>query len=234
MKQFFKGQRILVVAAHPDDEVLGCGGTLAKAAEQGAEVFVKFLGEGVSARFPIGDYDSDEYHSESNKRTESAVCALRALNVERYEFGDRLCGQFDTLPMLSIVKEIEATIRKFEPHTLLTHNPFEVNLDHRFTYQAVEVACRPTGGFMVSEIYSFEIPCSGSWTFNSSFIPNVFVDVTDYWDLKLKAWSCYESESRPYPFPRSIEGLTALGQYRGMKAGLKMAEAFRCERLTVI
>ena len=230
---FYKGMRILVVAAHADDEVLGCGGTLAKAIEAGVEVLVKFLGEGVSARFPVGEYDSDEYRIQTEVRMEGALRALGVLGINNYEFGERLCGQFDTYPLISIVKDIERTMEQFRPHVLFTHNPAEVNIDHRLSYEAVEVASRPTRDFIATQIYTFEIPCSGSWTFQSTFKPNVFVDVSRYWDKKLAAWSCYEGEGRPFPFPRSAQGLKTLAQYRGMAANLDLAEAFRMVRMIV-
>ena len=230
---FFKGMRILVVAAHPDDEVLGCGGTLAKAIDAGAEVAVQFLGEGISARFPVGQYDNIEFRTQTDLRNKCSRKALHVLGITNYEFGERLCGQFDTHPLISIVKDIESKMEQFKPHLLLTHNPSEVNIDHRLSYEAVEVACRPTRNFIATQIYTFEIPCSGSWTFESTFKPNVFVDVSEQWDKKLAAWACYQGEARPFPFPRSTEGLISLAQYRGMMSNLKLAEAFRMVRMIV-
>lgn len=230
---FSKGQRILVVGAHPDDEVLGCGGTIAKAIFMGAEVAVQFLGEGISARFPFGQYDSPEFHTQTQIRISGAKKALSVLGITDFEFGTRLCGQFDTYPLISIVKEIESKLERFKPQLLFTHNPSEVNIDHRIAYEAVEVACRPTRSFIPDAIYTFEIPCSGSWTFESTFKPNVYVDISEHWDRKIEAWSCYEGESRPFPFPRSIEGLKTIAQYRGLMSNLKMVEAFRLVRMVI-
>lgn len=230
---FSKGMRILVVAAHPDDEVLGCGGTIARAIAAGAEVAIQFLGEGISARFPLGEYDSEEFHSQTRIRTDGARAALKVLGVTDCEFGDRLCVQFDTYPLVAFVKDIERKIDQFKPDVLFTHNPVEVNIDHRLTYEAVEVACRPTRATTPPQIYCFEIPCSGSWTFETAFRPNVFVDISEFWEQKLAAWDCYKGEDRPFPFPRSHEGLRTIAQYRGMMSNLKLAEAFRMVRMVV-
>jgi LmbE family N-acetylglucosaminyl deacetylase len=229
-----KNQRILVIAAHPDDEVLGCGGTLAKAIKLGATVRVVFLGEGVSARFPFGQYENNDFYSQSKIRTDEAKAALKVLRINDIHFGDRLCVQFDTLPHITLVKDIEKHINDFQPTILLTHNPSEVNIDHRLTYEAVEVACRPTGKeSLPEEVYTFEIICSGSYKFSPSFSPNVFVDISDTWDVKVRAWECYEKESRPFPFPRSIEGLETLAMYRGLSSGMKRVEAFSLARMIV-
>src|SRR5688572_24998346 len=172
--RFDKSTRLMVVAAHPDDEVLGCGGTLAKALDMGAVVEVVFLGEGVSSRFPIGDYSSKEFEEQTARRITGARNALELLGIDVAHFGKRLCCQFEQLPLLSIVKEIEERMDAFRPTMLLTHNPAEVNIDHRLTFEAVEVACRPPRMSTPSEIYAFEIVCSGNWTFDAMFKPNVF------------------------------------------------------------
>jgi LmbE family N-acetylglucosaminyl deacetylase len=229
-----KHHRVLVIAAHPDDEILGCGGTLAKAIEFGAKVRVVFLGEGVSARFPFGQYESEEFSLQSKKRTAEAKSALKILGINDIHFGTRLCVQFDTLPHITIVKEIEQHLKEFKPTKLFTHNLSEVNIDHRLTYEAVEAACRPINSeYIPSEIYTFEVVCSGSFKFKSSFFPNVFVDISKTWDVKVKAWECYKVESRPFPFPRSIKGLETLAQYRGLSSGMEKVEAFNLARMLV-
>jgi len=218
--------RLLVVAAHPDDEVLGCGGTLVKAIKKGTQVAVLFLGEGISSRFPIGEYDSPEFAQQTAQRKEETEQALKVLGIKKVKYGERLCTQFDTYPRLSIVKEIEEEMQSFAPTMLFTHNPSEVNIDHRITHESVEIACRPTREWIPKEIYTFEIICSGNWKFSPFFKPNVFVDISDSWEKKMEAWHCYQGETRPFPFPRSDEGLDALARFRGMAAGIKKAEAF--------
>jgi len=228
--KFNSKTRLLVVAAHPDDEILGCGGTLAKAKKQGCNIRVVFLGEGVSARFTIGEYNSKEFSQQSKQRELEAETALKTLGIADSHFGKRLCTQFDTYPLLSIVKDIENQIASFKPDILLTHNPSEVNIDHRITYEAVEIACRPTRKDLPQEIYTFEVVCSGNFKFSPYFIPNVFIDISDTWDEKMEAWSSYAGEAKDYPFPRSEEGLETLAKFRGMSCGLEKAEAFHLVR----
>ncbi len=230
---FTSKTRLLVIAAHPDDEVLGCGGTILKALQQGAQVKVVFLGEGISARFPIGQYDSPEFFAQTAQRQREAQAALKVLGVKHVRFSERLCTQFDTYPFLSIVKDIEGEMRSFRPTILLTHNPSEVNIDHRITYEAVEVACRPVNIWAPREIYAFEIICSGNWKFDPHFRPNVFVDVEKVWQKKMKAWHCYRGEARPFPHFRSDKGLETLATFRGLSVGIKKAEAFRLVRQVV-
>lgn len=227
---FIKDKKILIVAAHPDDEVLGMGGTISKAIDNGSEVHVAFLGEGISARFPIGDYESDEFKMQTKIRNEGAIKALELLGVKNYYFGKRLCTQFDKYSRLSIVKEIEQFINELKVDILFTHNPVEVNIDHIITYEAVEIACRPVNNNKPREIYTFEIVCSGNWKFDESFKPNVYVDINKYLDKKLEAWHHYQGEGRPYPFPRSDLGLKTLARYRGMASGLSLAEGFKLVR----
>jgi hypothetical protein len=113
---------------------------------------------------------------------------------------------------------------------LFTHNPSEVNIDHRITYEAVEVASRPVNGWFPKEIYTFEVACSGNWKFDPYFKPNVFVNIERFWVNKIRAWRCYEGEQRPFPHFRSEKGLETLATFRGMAVGMKKAEAFRLVR----
>jgi LmbE family N-acetylglucosaminyl deacetylase len=230
---FEKGRKLAIVAAHPDDEVLGCGGAIAKAIDKGMGVFVLFLGEGISARFPVGQYDNEEFRDQTRLRMEGSKKALSYLGVKDIIYDERLCGQFEQLPIISITKRIEWFLEKFKPNILLTHSPNEVNIDHQITYKAVEIATRPTRNWLPDEIYTFEIVCSGHWTFEGGMVPNTFVDVSPYWEKKLKAWHHYEGESRPFPFPRSDKGLETLANLRGMESNLPMAEAYRLLRKIV-
>ena len=226
--------RILVVAAHPDDEVLAMGGLLSLAKKNKLPVSVLFLGEGVSARFAKTQFSSAELYEAHEIRMEGAKKALKFLGVENIKYGKHLCCRFDGVENLDLVKSIESKIDEFKPTQIYTHNPIEVNIDHRLTYQAVETAVRPKPGLSVKKIYSFEIPCSGNWTFDGSFKPNTYVNIESVWEEKLFAWRCYEGEERPFPFPRSDKGLEVLANYRGMQSGIRLAEAFKLLRHTAV
>ena len=188
---------------------------------------------GPQARIPVGSYDSDQFRQETQVRMDSARRSLSTLGITDVIFGTRLCCQFDTLPQLDLTKEIEAVMSRFRPTAILTHNPAEVNVDHGLVYEAVEAACRPTRDFVPSQILTFEVVCSGNWTFERTFKPNVFIDIDEFWDKKLAAWHCYTGEQRPFPFPRSDVGLDTLAKYRGMQASLARAEAFRLMRAVI-
>ena len=227
---FKKGSRLLVVAAHPDDETLGCGGTILKAISMGVSVSVLFLGEGISARFDKKDYNTKEFLKATNKRQDGCIKALKILGVKDFEFNNYYCCQFDKINLLTFVKIIEKKIKKFNPDTIITHNINEVNIDHIKTFEALEVASRPFLGSNLKLIVGMEIPCSGNWKFNQSFKPNFFVDINKFWKVKIKAWKCYKGEERQFPFPRSVEGIETMAKLRGMQSGLIKAEGFKLFR----
>lgn len=222
--------RVLIIAAHPDDEVLAMGGTIARLKALNARVKVQFLGEGVSARFERDDIGKQKFLDQSKVRTDGARAALDSLRVDEVVFGSRLCCRFDAIDSLDIVKDIEETIADYDPSHIFTHNPIEVNIDHKITYNCVETAVRPKPDQRLRAVYGFEIVCSGNWTFMDQFKPTTYVDIKDYWQEKLNAWHCYKGENRPFPFPRSDIGLETLAKYRGMQAGMSKAEGFRVLR----
>lgn len=228
--KFDNKQRVLVISSHPDDETLGAGGTIAKFRASGSEVRVHFLGEGVTARFSDAEIDSKEAKEQSIFRKECSIRALGLLGVEIFSFSERLCTQFDTYSMRSIVREIEDVMEDYHPTIILTHNRSDVNVDHRITYEAVEVASRPHGRNYLQAVYSFEIICSSGWKFRDRFEPNCFVDISNYIEQKIQAWNEYSGEQRPFPFPRCDEGLRVLAAYRGMMSGFKSAEGFELLR----
>ena len=222
--------KILIIAAHPDDEVLGMGGAMSKFRKLGAEVIVQFLGEGISARFNKSEFGNSDFEKASAVRMSGARKALKALDVYNIKFGEHYCCRFDRLEILDLVKDIEASILSFDPTHIFTHNPLEVNIDHRITYRAVETAVRPKLGSALKAVYGFEIICSGNWSFDGQLNPSTYVDISEEMNAKLKAWSCYTGEERPFPFPRSIEGIKTLAKLRGIQSGLSMAEGFKLFR----
>jgi len=227
---FSKNNKILVLAAHPDDEVLGCGGTLAIALKKKARVKIVFFGEGVTARYQLGKENSDNALKAINVRENEARKALNILKIKDYKFGDKYCTKFDKYPLAVFTKEIEDEIKKYTPDIIFTHNSRDLNIDHGIIHKASMIACRPSAKSSVKQIYSFEVPCSSNWIFEDKFNPNVFVDISNTIHLKKISFIQYKNENRPFPFPRSKIGIDTLAKFRGMQSGLKFAEAFKLER----
>ena len=218
-------KRILIIAAHPDDEVLGCGATIAKYSRIGAEFMVLFIAEGSSCRF-ANPLCSASITSIA-ERTRMATYALEILGVKNYYFNDLPCGRLDQEPIIDINKAIERTIQEFKPDTILTHSALDANNDHRIVFRATIMATRPGACNWVERLLSYEVLSSSEWSFGEAFSPTVFVQI-DEQDLSLKwrALAAYETEVQPFPFPRSKEGIRAMAMSRGMQAGVPMAEAF--------
>jgi LmbE family N-acetylglucosaminyl deacetylase len=218
-------KRVLVVAAHPDDEVLGCGATISKYSRRGVQFTVLFIAEGSSCRF------SDPVCADSlaaiASRTQQAVKSLASLGVKDYHFNGFPCGRLDQVPIIEINKIIEQAIRKFNPDTVLTHSALDANNDHRIVCRATVMATRPGTKNRISRLLSYEVLSSSEWAFGEAFTPTSFEQIAEQ-DLTLKwqALSAYESEVKAYPFPRSEQGLRALAMIRGMQAGVPLAEAF--------
>jgi len=222
-------QSILVLAAHPDDEVLGCGGTIAKLADQGATVHVAFLADGVFSR---ADSKMD-LHDELSARRAAADKACGILGVKSLSFGDFPDNRMDTLPLLDIVKVVEALIVEHRPDTVLTHHAGDVNIDHRRVHEAAVTACRPQRGYPVKTLLCFEVPSSTEWQLPGSaplFAPNWFVNISDAFDRKLAALDAYVAELREWPHPRSRQGVEHLARWRGATVGVDAAEAFMLGR----
>ena len=224
-------RKILVVAAHSDDEALGCAGTIARHIAGGDEVHVLFLTDGVGARAG----DSAAGAIDPDMRNHASLSALAAVGVAEshvtaFSFPD---NALDGLPRLEIVKAIESVINRVQPDTVYTHHVGDLNVDHRYAYEAVMTACRPQPGFCVKAIYSFEVVSSTAWAGASCgrhFIPTLYVNIEDYWEQKEKALIAYHEEMRAFPHARSIEALKALATFRGSQVGVPAAEAFVVER----
>lgn len=216
--------RVFTVAAHPDDEVLGCGGTLALLSEKGAEVHILILGEGVTSRDRKRDLEARREEIEAlHKAAERAAEILGAKEIYFESLPD---NRFDTLDFLDLVKLVEKYLGKIRPQTIFTHFPGDLNLDHVLTARAVLTAARPLPETPVRRIYAFEVLSSTEWNFTEAFRPNVYFDISETLSRKLKALGCYRGELRDFPHPRSPEGVKNLAQHRGMETGVPAAEAF--------
>jgi LmbE family N-acetylglucosaminyl deacetylase len=220
--------KVLVVAAHPDDEVLGCGGTVARLANDGCEVYTLILGTGIAARY--GQADSQNVKSEIEKLKKRAHAANEIIGVKEVFFHNFADNRFDTVALLDLVKAIEQVKEDIKPDIVFTHYAGDLNIDHQITYKAVLTATRPLSEETVRQIYSFEVLSSTEWNYPLSFSPNVFFDISGVIEAKTKAMSQYKSELREFPHPRSLEGAKSNAKVWGMKAGLKYAEAFECVR----
>jgi len=217
------GQKILVIAAHPDDEVLGAGGTILKHVKKGDGVSILILSEGETSR--EGSVNIEKRESEARKAAE-----LLGAKIFLEKLQD---NQFDSLPLLKIVKVAEKYLDEVKPSIVYTHNPHDLNIDHRITFQAVLTACRPKPGYFVKKILSFEILSSTEWQVKdgkNQFLPNVYNEITEFIDKKIEILEVYRQEVENFPHPRSKEGVKILAQYRGMEAGYKCAEAFQLIR----
>jgi len=221
--------KLLVIAAHPDDELLGCGGSIAKYLDDGVLVKVLILGEGSTCRYD--DPSSKEAVLAIKRRNLWATEALQVIGVNDFEFYDLPCGRFDQTPIIVINKIIESVIKKFRPDTVLTHSEGDANNDHRITHRATIMATRPCGEHVVSRLFCYEVLSSSEWSYTISFTPNYFVRLTEKQLLaKWSALECYKTEMRNDPFPRSWLGVRNLAMKRGMQAGVEFAEAFQLIR----
>jgi LmbE family N-acetylglucosaminyl deacetylase len=218
--------KVLVVAAHPDDEVLGCGGAMARHADQGHEVDVLILGTGALSR---EHGTTEEVEALSTQAREAG----RILGAREVRVSDLPDNRFDSVDLLDIVKRVEEEVRRAGPEVVYTHHGGDLNVDHRRTFEAVITACRPQVSMPVRRILSFEVPSSTEWqasTVGSPFHPNVFVDIAASLARKLEALQAYAGEVRDFPHPRSIDALKALAAWRGAASGMTAAEAFMLVR----
>jgi LmbE family N-acetylglucosaminyl deacetylase len=222
-------KRVLVIAAHPDDELLGCGATISKYSSRGVHFMVLFIAEGSSCRY--ADPASLESVVAIADRTRQAINALDLLGVKDYLFNDLPCGRLDQVPIIEIIKIIELAISKFDPDTVLTHSALDVNNDHRIVHRATVIATRPGAQNRVARLLSYEVLSSSEWSFGEAFAPTSFEQIEEP-DLALKcqALMAYDTEVKPYPFPRSEQAVRVQAMSRGIQAGVPLAEAFQLIR----
>lgn len=220
--------RILIIVAHPDDEALGCSGTIAKHTNANDQVDIIYMSNGVSSR---GDIN---IKSASNLRVQAALKSCEILKTNKPVFLDFPDNKMDSIPLLDIVQKLEDHVSKINPNIVYTHHAYDLNIDHRITHQAVLTACRPQPNFSVKEIYSFEVLSSTEWASSSiqkAFVPSKFVDISKTFNQKMTSLNCYSDEMREFPHSRSIDSLTALSILRGSSVGVSYAEAFQVERI---
>lgn len=228
--------KILVIAAHPDDEVLGMGGTIKKYAQKKHDVKIVIMATGVFARRSQNYDNSTKYIVDKRtvKTMEEKMIDLRhdaqkaanimgAKNIEFMDFPD---NEMDKVSNLEITKKIESVIQQFKPTIVFTHSQHDVNVDHRALYDATMTATRPTSKCAVKKVISFEVPSSTEWYFPYRFSPNMFVDITKELNIKVKALSAYKNEIRDFPHPRSKEAISVIARRWGTVAGFRAAEAF--------
>ena len=220
---------ILIVAAHPDDEVLGCFGTVARLIKEGYEAYTLILGEGKTSR--------DDKRVIENKKDE-----LELLNSEIQQANDAIGikkvfiesfpdNRFDSVDLLDIIKVVSKVKEEVKPDIIFTHYEHDLNIDHQVTYKAVITATRPMQDECVKEIYSFEILSSTEWNYPLSFSPDTFYDISETIDFKIKAMKAYSSELCEYPHPRSLDGIELNAKYQGIRVGKEYVEAFKSVRV---
>jgi len=220
----------LIIASHPDDEVLGCGGTARRLADAGEDIFIAILGEGITSRFAQREEADEALIKSLHAKSEKAATLLGAKDLFMYSLPD---NRFDSVPLLEIVKIIEELVNKLKPHTVYTQHGGDLNIDHVQTYRAVLTATRPMMGHPVKTVYGYEVASSTEWAFQQFepvFSPNFFVDIEATLETKIAAMECYESEARPFPHPRSPKSLRAIAARWGSTVGLQAAEAFSLVR----
>lgn len=220
--------KILVIAAHPDDEVLGCGGTMARMVAEGHHVHVVILGEGVTSRFANRE---DAEGAQLAKLQAEGRNALAVLGCNLLSMEGLPDNRFDTVPILEIVKRLESVLAKLQPDVVYTQHGGDLNIDHQMTFQATLTAVRPVPNHGVRAVYAYEVPSSTEWAFQKFapvFQPNTYVDISKTLGKKIEAMMCYSSELRKFPHPRSTEAIQALARWRGATVGVEAAEAFQC------
>lgn len=216
--------RVAVVGAHPDDEVLGAGATLARHARAGDEVHALVVADGAGSRYP------DEMMGTLEKDARRAAETIGFTSLRLQALPDQ---RLDTVPFIELTQLIESALDEIDPHVIYTHFPDDVNADHGLVARATWTACRPYYRPGLRRFAVFETPSSTEWAWpmnDTSLQPNHFVDVTGTLDIKIAAMECYETELRDYPHPRSTRALRERAAFWGSQVGRLAAEPFRILR----
>jgi len=220
-KTSFSNKKILVIVAHADDEAIGCGGTLLKHNDNGDDIRIIYMTDGVAAR---GDNNGA-----SKIRLSAQQEACKQLNTSKYYNFNFPDNRMDQVPLIDVTQTIEKIASEYQPDIIYTHHGGDLNVDHRIVHQAVLTACRPQPNSSIEKILSFEVNSSTEWassSMSSTFIPNYFVDMTNYQSDKQHLLEKYQEEMKPYPHTRSFEAISYLNKVRGSSVGVESAEAF--------
>lgn len=216
--------KVLVIAPHPDDEVLGCAGTIAKHVLNGNKIYVCIVTETYPPDWPTDDL---------MRRKEEVLKADKLLGVRKTYFLGFPTVRLDTVPQKELNEKLTKVINQVKPELVYIPHRGDINQDHRLVFDAAMVAVRPKPGSLVRRVLSYEILSETEWGApfrDNVFIPNVYVDISETLETKLKAMSEYKSELKEYPHPRSLEAISALAKVRGSSIGVRAAEAFMLVR----
>lgn len=222
--------KILVIAAHPDDEILGCGGTIAKHIKNKDKVKTLILGEGITSRQPKRNLNLSKNKLEKLKKI--SIQANKKIGMKDLVHHDLPDNRFDSLEFLDIVKILEKEIFKFKPNIIYTHSSYDLNIDHKIISKATITASRPQNNKFLKKILLFEIPSSSEWQSSEleNFKPNYFVDISKTIKKKINALKIYKNEMKKWPHPRSVRAVKMLSNLRGAQIGCNAAEAFYLAR----
>ena len=232
--------KVLVIVAHPDDEVLGMGGTLRKLSVKNHDIKVVFLATGIAARRSDNFRNETKYEinktlikkmeEQIKKLRLDAKRALKILGIKNIEFFNFPDNEMDMVSNLEITKTIENIIKKFKPDVIYTHTKNDINVDHRAIFNATITATRPSTRANVKKVICFEVPSSSEWNFGDTFSPNIFVDIKRELSYKKKAIQAYKTELKKFPHPRSANSLDIIAKRWGTVSGFEASEAFELIR----
>ena len=230
---------VLIIAAHPDDEVLGMGGTIAKHTSRHDNVTIIYMATGITARRESSEQKhtiknipkkiQEDWQQEIEKLRRDAKKSARLLKVKNIKFFDFPDNEMDGIHLLKVVKVIEKEIKSAKPDRIYTNHYGDLNVDHKVVYNATLAACRPAN-FPVKEILSFEVLSSTEWSYPYNFNPNYFINIDKHLEKKISAMKLFVSEIRKFPHPRSSENIKHVARRWGSVSGFNAAEAFELIR----
>ena len=228
---------VLIIAAHPDDEILGMGGTIAKHTSQHDNVTIIYMATGITARKEPAEYEiksipkkiQEKWQQEIEKLQQDARKSAKLLKVKTVKFFDFPDNKMDGVHLLKVVKVIEKEIKIAKPDRIYTNHYSDLNVDHKVVYNATLTACRPSG-YPVKEILSFEVLSSTEWSYPYNFNPNYFINIEKYIEKKINAMELFVNEIRKFPHPRSSKNIKHVAGRWGSVCGFKAAEAFEMIR----